>query len=87
MAKKQGIKKQKSSLRKKLIERKNHLLDVKTQLQTCLQLLKQEEQEIIHMENKMLAKIKEKKAIVEDADENFTENILNSLKEEYKEKK
>lgn len=87
MAKKQGIKKQKSSLRKKLIERKNHLLDVKTQLQTFLQLLKQEEQEIIHMENKMLAKIKEKKAIVEDADENFTENILNSLKEEYKEKK
>ena len=31
-------------------------MDVKTQLQTILQLLKQEEQELIHMKNKMVKK-------------------------------
>ena len=58
MRKRKAIKKQKNTLKKKLQERKNHLMDVKTQLQTILQLLKQEEQELIHMENKMVKKLK-----------------------------
>ena len=61
MRKRKAIKKQKNTLKKKLIERKNHLMDVKTQLQTILQLLKQEEQELIHMENNMIKQLHEEK--------------------------
>ena len=58
MKKRKGIKTQKNTFKKKLSERKNYLVDVKTQLQTMLQLLEQEQQEIIHMENQMLGKLK-----------------------------
>jgi hypothetical protein len=58
MRRRRGIKKQKNTIKKKLLQRKNHLMDVKTQLQTILQLLKQEEQELILMENNMVKKLK-----------------------------
>lgn len=58
MRRRKGTKKQKNSLKKLLLERKNKLIDVKTQLQTALQLLEQEQQELLHMEHTLLARLR-----------------------------